>query len=220
MTMPQILAGLLQLLFDIAVPAAMCTMTLAGIALRQEGGVTFESGGRFQRWMLWSVLLLTLPQFLSWFAAHGIALPPQTGNALSPWLGNIEQAFTGFVSEVLVARLLPVFAAFLVLKAVLDSAQGASPLGSIVPALFLLSISGTVGLMRSWNSGTELASADMLVSLWNYLAGTILPETAGLAVVAAVINYARRRPFVPFVFSALAFLSVSALWKLVQAMVA
>ncbi len=220
MTMPQILAGLLQLLFDIAVPAAMCTMTLAGIALRQEGGVNFESGGRFQRWMLWSVLLLTLPQFLSWFAAHGIAVPPQTGNALGPWLANLEQAFTGFVSDVLVARLLPVFAAFLVLKAVLDSAQGASPLSSIVPALFLLSISGTIGLMRSWNSGTELASADMLVSLWNYLAGTILPETAGLAVVAAVISYARRQPFVPFVFSALAFLSVSALWKLVQAMVA
>jgi hypothetical protein len=93
-------------------------------------------------------------------------------------------------------------------------------LSSVVPAIFLLSISGSVGLMRSWNSGTEFASADMLVSLWNFLAGTILPETAGLAVVAAVINYARRRPFVPLVFSALAFLSVSALWRLVEAMTA
>jgi hypothetical protein len=182
--------------------------------------VNFECGGRFQRWMLWSVLLLTLPQLLSWFAAHGIAMPPQSGNALTPWLSSMELAFTGFVSDIVVARLLPVFAAFLVLKAVLDGAQGASPLSSIVPAIFLLSISGSIQLMRSWNSGTEFASADMLVSLWNYLAGTILPETAGLAVVAAVINYARKRPFVPLVFSALAFLSVSALWKLIVAMVA
>jgi hypothetical protein len=220
MTLPQILAGLLQLLFDIAVPAAMCTMTLAGLALRQESGINFEAGGRFQRWMLWSVVLLTLPQLLSWFAARGITIPAQAGNGLSPWLRNVETAFTSFVSEVLVARLLPVLSAFLVLKAVLDAAQGASPLASLVPAIFLLSISGTVELMRSWNSGTEFATADMLVAAWNYLAGTLLPETAGLAVVAAIVSYARRRPFAPFVFSALAFLSVSALWKLVQAMTA
>jgi hypothetical protein len=46
-----------------------------------------------------------------------------------------------------------------------------------------------------------------------------LPEVAGLAIVGAVVNYARKKPFIPLVFSALAFLSVSALWKLVQAMV-
>jgi hypothetical protein len=59
----------------------------------------------------------------------------------------------------------------------------------------------------------------MLVSIWNYLAGTIRPEVAGLAVVAGVLNYARQRPFLPLVFSALGFLSVTALWKLTQAMV-
>jgi len=54
-----------------AVPAAICTMVLAGIALRQEGGVNFQAGGRFQRWALWAVILLTIPQLLSWFAAQG-----------------------------------------------------------------------------------------------------------------------------------------------------
>ena len=110
-------------------------------------------------------------------------------------------------------------AAFCVLKATLDAAEGYSPLGSIVAAFFLLSASGTVQLLQSWNSGSEFATTDMLVSLWNYLAGIILPEAAGLAVVGAVINYSRKRPFMPMVFSALAFLSVTALWKLVQAMV-
>ena len=219
MTIPQLLADLMQLLFDMAVPGAMCTMALAGLALRQESGVNFEVGGRFQRWMLWSVILLTLPQFLSWFAAQGITMPPQGLGVSGTWLRGLETSLTGFMSEVVVSRLVPVLAAFFVLKAALDAAQGSSPLGSIVTAIFLLGISGTVRLMQSFNSGTEFATTDMLVSLWNYLSGTILPEAAGLAVVGAIINYSRKKPFMPLVFSSLAFLSVTALWKLVQAMV-
>ena len=217
--MPQILAEILQLLFDLAAPAAMCTMTLAGLALRQESGVNFEPGGRFQRWVLWSVLLLTLPQFLSWFAAQGIVLPAQAVAPPSGWLSGLENTVKSFVSGILLARLVPVFSAFLLIKSTLDAAQGTSPLNSLVPSLFLLTVGGSVELMRQWNSGTELATADMLVSLWNYLAGTLLPEAAALALVAAVIAYSRRRPFVPLIFSALAFLSVTGLWKLLQAMV-
>jgi hypothetical protein len=218
MTIPQFLVDLLRLLFDLALPAALCTMVFAGLALRQESGVNFEAGGRFQRWMLWSVVFLTLPQFLSWFAAQGITLPPQGAGVSGAWLGAMETSFTSFVSDVVVGKLVPILAAFLVLKAVLDSAQGHSPVGSVVAALFLLTITGTVRLMQGFNSGGEFATIDMLASLWNYLANTILPGVAGLAVAGAVINYARRRPFLPLVFSALAFLSISGLWKLVQSM--
>jgi hypothetical protein len=219
MTIPQFLTDLLQLLFDMAVPAAMCTMVLAGLALRQESGVNFEVGGQFQKWMLWSVILLTLPQFLSWFAAQGVTVPPQSAGISGPWLRGIETSFTAFISSVIVGKLVPILAAFFVLKAALDPAQGWNPLGSIVASIFMLSISGSVQLMQGFNSGTTVATVDMLASLWNFLAGTILPEAAGLAVVGAVINYARRKPFMPLVFSALAFLSVTGLWKLVQAMV-
>jgi hypothetical protein len=219
MTLPQIIVDLMKLLFDLAVPAAICTMVLAGIALRQEGGVNFQAGGRFQRWMLWSVIFLTLPQFLSWFAAQGISMPAQGGNISSPWVTSVEGSFTGFVSNVVVARLTPVLAAFCVLKAALDGAEGHNPLGSIIAAIFLLSVSGMVQLMKGWNSGSEFATTDMLTSAWNFLAGTILPEAAGLAVVGAIFNYARHRPFIPLVGSGLAFLSVSAIWKLVLAMV-
>jgi hypothetical protein len=219
MTIPQLLADLLQLLFDLAVPAAMCTMVLAGLALRRESGVNFEIGGRFQRWMLWSVILLTLPQFLSWFAAQGITMPPQSAGIAGAWLQGMETSFTSFVSDVVVGRLVPILAAFFVLKAALDAAQGANPLGSVISAIFLLGLSGTVRLMQGFNSGGEFATTDMLVSLWNYLAGTILPEAAGLAVVGAIINFSRKKPFMPLVFSALAFLSVTGLWELVQAMV-
>jgi len=218
MTLPEIIVDLLTLLFDLAVPAAVCTMVLAGIALRQEGGVNFQTGGRFQRWMLWSVILLTLPQFLSWFAAQGITMPAQGGGIGSAWVASLQTSFSGFVSNVVVAKLIPVLAAFCVLKAALDAAEGQSPLASIIAGLFLLSVSGTVQLMQSWNSGSEFATTDMLTSAWNFLAGTILPEAAGLAIVGAIFNYARHRPFMPLVGSGLAFLSVSAIWKLVQAM--
>jgi hypothetical protein len=219
MTIPQLLTDLLQLLFDMAVPAAMCTMALAGLALRQESGINFEVGGRFQRWVLWSVILLTLPQFLSWFAAQGITVPRQDAGISGPWLRGMETSVTGFISDVVVAKLVPVLAAFFLIKAALDAAQGWNPLGSIVAAIFLLTIPGSITLMQGFNSGGEFATTDMLASLWNYLANTILPEAAGLAVVGAVINYSRSKPFLPLVFSALAFLSITGVWKLVQAMV-
>jgi hypothetical protein len=218
MTLPQIIVDLLTLLFDMAVPAAICTMVLAGIALRQEGGVNFHMGGKFQRWMLWSVILLTLPQLLSWFAAQGITMPAQGGGIGSAWVASLQTSFSGFVSNVVVAKLIPILAAFCVMKAALDAAEGQSPLASIIAGLFLLSVSETVQLMQSWNSGSEFATTDMLTSTWNFLAGTILPEAAGLAIVGAIVNYARHRPFMPLVGSGLAFLSVSAIWQLVQAM--
>jgi hypothetical protein len=219
MSIPLFLVSMLQLLFDLAVPGAMCTMLMAGLALRQEGGMNFEMGGRFQRWMLWTVILLTLPQFLAWFAAQGINLPQQSGAVSSPWVASMETTAINFISQVVVARLVPVLAAFFVLKAALDGAQGHNPLASIVAAIFLLSVSGTVQMMQGFNDGGTLATADMLASLWNFLAGTILPEAAGLAVVGAIINYAQHRPFGRLVFTALAFLSVAGIWKLVQVMV-
>lgn len=218
MTLPQILVDIMKLLFDLAVPVAICTMVLAGMALRQEGGVSFQTGGRFQRWALWSVIMLTLPQFLSWFAAQGISVPSQGGNISSAWVNGVESSVTSFVTSVVVGRLVPILAAFSILKAALDAAEGQSPLGSIIAGIFLLGVSGTVQLMQGWNSGSEFATTDMLTSAWNFLAGTILPEAAGLAVVGAIFNYARHRPFMPLVASGLAFLSVSGIWKLVQAM--
>src|SRR6266568_758892 len=87
-----------------------------------EGGMNFQTGGKFQRWALWSVILLTLPQFLSWFAAQGISMPPQGGNISSQWVASVETSLTGLVSNVIVATLVPILAAFCVLKAALDDA--------------------------------------------------------------------------------------------------
>jgi len=71
---PQFLLDLLQLLLDLAVPAAFCTLAAAGVSLRHEGGVNFHVNGRTGKWVLWTIVLLTLPQLLSWIAAQGIRL--------------------------------------------------------------------------------------------------------------------------------------------------
>jgi hypothetical protein len=220
MITPPLLNDILQLLIGAAVPAAICALFLAGIALRQEGGLNFEAGGRFQRWILWSAIFLTLPGIFAWFASRGVNVPALNSGAItSPWLGSIAGTFEAFVSEIVVGRLVPILASFFVLKAALDAAHGHTPLGSAVAAIFLLSIPGTIQLFKSWNTGSVFATTDLLSTLWNYLAGTILPEAAGLAVVGAIINFVRHKPVGQMVAAALAFLSVSALWRLLQVMV-
>src|SRR5205823_13671332 len=124
-----------------------------------------------------------------WFAGQGVRMPAQAaGQVTSPWLVGMETSFKSFVTDVVVGKLVPVLAAWFVLKAVLDVAQGDNPLGSTITAMFLLGVTSLVQLMQGFNSGTPFATVDMLASLWNYVSGTILPEAAGLAVVGAVVN--------------------------------
>lgn len=220
MPVPQFLLDLLQLLLDLAVPAAFCTLTAAGVSLRHEGGTNFHVNGRTGKWVLWTVVLLTLPQLLSWIAAQGINVPSGSGSIGTSWIAGMESIFKNFVNQIVVAKLVPVLAAYFVLKATLDGAAGENPLASIITALFLMSLSATVQLMQGWNSGGQYATTDMLTSLWNYIVGQIMPAAAGLACVGAIINYVRHRPWTRMVFAAISFLSVSGLLTLFQAMAA
>jgi hypothetical protein len=220
MPVPQFLLDLLQVLLNLAVPAAFCTLAAAGVSLRHEGGTNFHVNGRVGKWVLWTVVFLTLPQLLSWITAQGITVPSGSGSVGTNWLASMQSVFTNFVNQIVVAKLVPVLAAYFVLKATLDGAAGENPLASIVAALFLMSLSGTMQLLQGWNSGGQYATTDMLTSLWNYIAGQIMPAAAGLACVGAVINVVRHRPWTRLVFAAISFLSVSGLLTLFQAMAA
>jgi hypothetical protein len=220
MPVPQFLLDLLQLLLDLAVPAAFCTLAAAGVNLRHEGGTNFHVNGRVGKWVLWTVVLLTIPQLLSWVAAQGITVPVGSGSVGTSWMASIETVFKNFVSQIVVAKLVPILAAYFVLKATLDGAAGENPLASIIAALFLMSLSATLQLMQGWNSGGQYASTDMLTSLWNYIVGQIMPAAAGLACVGAVLNVVRHRPWTRMVFAAISFLSVSGLLSLFRAMAA
>jgi len=220
MPVPQFLSDLLQLLLGLAVPAAFCTLAAAGMSLRHEGGTNFHVNGRVGKWVMWTVIFLTLPQLLSWIAAQGITVPSGSGSVGTSWLASMETVFTNFVNQIVVAKLVPVIAAYFVLKACLDGAAGENPLASIVSALFLMSLSATMQLFQGWNDGGQYATTDMLTSLWNYIVRQIMPAAAGLACVGAVINFVRHRPWTRMVFAAISFLSVSGLLTLFQAMAA
>jgi hypothetical protein len=105
-------------------------------------------------------------------------------------------------------------AAYRVLRAILDAASGEPFLPSVIAALFLLGAQATLTLLSNWNSGTQYATVDVLNSAWNYLAGTIMPIAAGLAIVGAVFNLIAQRPMMHLVAVTLALLSVSGIWYL------
>ena len=162
--------------------------------------------------------MLTLPQLLLWLSFFRLPVPASAGAIGTNWLAGIHDDVSTFVSSFIVARLTIVLAAYFVIRAVLDGAHGGHPLGSIVTAMFLLAIPATANLISRLQTSSRFAAVDVLDGLWNYLAGQIMPAAAGLAVVAAIINFVTHRPAMRLIAAALGFLTVSALWRLVQQM--
>jgi hypothetical protein len=125
---------------------------------------------------------------------------------------------TIFVNTLVIGRLVPVLAAWMVLRSVIDFSEGYTPLASILGAMFLLAIPATAALLQGWNDGTRFGTAAVLEGAWTYTASRIMPIAAGLAVIGAIINFAFGRPAIRLIGCAGAFLTVSALWKLVVSM--
>jgi hypothetical protein len=144
-----------------------------------------------------------------------VPISPGGGTA---FLNVLRVDLTNFVNQFLVGVFAPVMAAWMVLRAVIDVAEGRSPLYSVLGAMFLLSVASTLTLLQSWNSGTKFATTDVLAALWTYTASRILPVAAGLAIIGAVLNFAFGKPSLRLVCAAGGFLTVSALWRLVRAM--
>src|SRR5512146_35825 len=221
MATPQLLNDIITVLLMLAPSAALLSLVLAGISLRREGTMTFAIGGGFTKWMFWAVIFLTLTPLLSWFTSFGVAVSLPSGapgGIATGWLANFQADVSQFVMNFVVQRMVPTLAAFFVLRAILDAAAGQHPLPSILAAMFLLGVQTTYSLLQSYNTGTQYATADVLDSLWNHLAGTIMPIAAVLALVGAIWNFATRRPFLRLVAVALALLCVSGIWKLVTSM--
>jgi hypothetical protein len=218
MPTPQVLNDIIRLLLQLMPAMALICLVLAGIALRTEGGSTFLIGGSFTRWALWAIVMLSLPQLLLWFNFFGLPVPAVGGAIGTPWLGGIQTDVSSFVNDFLIARVTVVLAAFFVLRALLDGVHGGNPLPSILTAMFLLAIPTTANLLTALETGTRFSVADVLDGVWTYLAGRIMPVAAGLAVIAAIFNFMTHRPAMRCVAAAIGFLTVSALWRLVQRM--
>jgi len=219
MSTPQLLTDIANVMFLLAPSASLLCLVLAGISLRREtGGISFVIGGGFTKWMFWAVVFLTLPGLLTWFSNFGVTVPSLGGSISSSWLASFESDVSSFVENFVISRMVPVLAAFMVLRAILDTAEGGHPVPSILAALFLLGVQATYTLMTGFNTGTQYSTADVLGSLWTYLASVIMPIAAGLGIFGAIINFATGKPAMRLVALSLAFLCVSGLWYLVQAM--
>jgi hypothetical protein len=218
MAVPQLLNDIIQVLLLLAPAAGLVALVLAGISLTREGGTTFLVGGSFTKWMFWAAVFVTLTPLLGWFTSFGVAAPVPSGGIGTSWLGSFQSDVSNFVTNFIIGRLVTTLAAYFVLRAILETASGGHPLPSVIAAMFLLGTQATYSLIQSYNTGTQYATVDVLDSVWNYVAGTLMPIAAGLAVVGAIINFATRRPAMRLVAVALAMLCVSGIWKLVLSM--
>ena len=219
MAVPQFILDGIRLLLALAAPASLVALVLAGIALRREGTTSFSiGGGGFSKWMFWAIVMITLPQIFGWFAFWGIGAPLPGGGIGNGWMSAFSNDATNFVNNFVIARLVPVLAAWMVLRAVIDFSEGYTPLASVLGAMFLLAIPATAALLQAWNDGTRFGTAAVLEGAWTYTASRIMPIAAGLAVIGAVVNFAFGRPAIRLIGCACAFLTVSAAWRLVVSM--
>jgi hypothetical protein len=207
MATPQLLSDFIRTMMLLAPSAAVLCLILGGISLRREGGPAAVVGGNFAKWMFWAIVFITLPGLISWFPSFGVPATLPSGGIGTGWMANLQSDLTNFMNNFVVTRLATSLAAFFVLRAILDTVEGGHPLPSILAAMFLLAVQTTLNLIKSYNSGGQFATANVLDSLWNYMAGTICPIAAGLAIVGAIWNFVTRRPLMPMVGATLGLLT-------------
>ncbi len=219
---PLILDGI-RLLLALAAPASLVALTLAAIALRREGTTTFSvGGGGFSKWMFWAIVMITLPQVFGWFAFWGVGSPLPGGGIGNGWMAAFANDAVIFVNTFVIGRLVT-FRCGDTVRCPQGTAnhvpgRGYTPLASILGAMFLLAIPATAALLKGWNDGTRFGTASVIEGAWTYTASRIMPIAAGLAVIGAIINFAFGRPAIRLIGCAGAFLTVSALWRLVVSM--
>ena len=155
MAPPQLITDFMRLMLLLAPSAAVICMVLAGLGLRQGSVPDALVGGNFAKWMFWAIVFLTLPQLISWFPSFGVPASLPGGGIGTGWMANLQSGLANFVQNFVLTRLATSFAAFFVLRAILDTVQGGHPLPSILGAMFLLAIQTTLNLMNGYNSGAS-----------------------------------------------------------------
>lgn len=218
-----LLSGVEYLLTTANVPLALFCFIMAGFQLRGEGGINFDANGSFFRWMAWGAVLLTLPDIAIWLTGEGvgklggISFPAGAGTVYTL---PLSRALTDFVYNIVLARLVPVMAGALVIKALADSAEGHTPLPSIFSAIFLLGISGFWATAQGWvASGSAYGTTDFLSSLLAWAMTTVCPILGVICIYGAIIEYVKGGRWIQFGVTGVAFLAVGGIWTLVQSWV-
>lgn len=219
MQAPLVFRAILGLLITLAVPASLGAFVMAGMRLRNEGGVNYQASGGFLKWLFWGAFLLTIPGVSTWLRAEKVPGAAQLvmGAQASVYTDGMNKLANDFVNDILVDHFVPIAAASLVFKAILDQSQGTSPLGSLVAAMFLLGIQGIYKVATgTWMGSGAYSTTDMLMNAFNYAANTISPILGGLSISAGILAFAQNRPWKSYAVSGLSFLSVTGIWALVK----
>src|SRR5207302_431754 len=187
----QLVLDAIRFLLALAAPASLVALVLAGIALRREGTTSFSvGGGGFSKWMFWAIVMITLPQVFGWFAFWGVGAALPGGGIGNGWMSGFANDAVIFVNTLVIGRLVPVLAAWMVLRSVIDFSEGYTPLASILGAMFLLAIPATAALLQGWNDGTRFGTAAVLEGAWTYTASRIMPIAAALVFALGVLRFA------------------------------
>ncbi len=219
MQAPLVFRAILGFLITLAVPASLAAFVMAGMALRNEGGVNYQASGGFLKWIFWGTLLLTIPGVSTWLVGESVPGASQLIMAAQPaaYTNGMSKLANDFVDDILVDHFVPVAAAALVFKAILDQAQGTSPLGSLVAAMFLLGVQGIYKVATgTWMGTGAYSTTDMLMNAFNYAANTISPIVGGLSISAGILAFAQNRPWKSYAVSGVSFLCVTGIWALLK----
>jgi hypothetical protein len=217
--MPSFLGGLYSLLMSAALYVALACFVVAAVRLRSEGGINFEIGGPVTKWIFWGLVFLALPSIPLFLGSAGVPVQaPSAGVVSQPYLTGIQAAVRTFTVGYLIGHFVPVIAGALVLKALLDSAEGHSPFPSLVSALFVLSIQGFWTMAQSWGSASDpYGIADGMLILVKWFGSNVCPMISALCIIGAVINFVRGKPWGQLALTSLGCLCFSGIWLLVQA---
>ena len=129
--LPDFVSEISGMLVTLLPVAALGSIVLAGLRLRGEGGTNYYAGGSFFKWLFWGALLLTLPAIFSatipgLFSGGPAPVPPSgTGTGTFGSVAtSLTTGITSFVNNILVGRIVPLMAASLCFKSILDSSVG------------------------------------------------------------------------------------------------
>ena len=211
------LNGLAGVLLSIAPFVGLCCLVAAGLALRGEGGINFEIGGNFSRLLLWALIFIALPT-VPVFMSNVLGVPGITNSftSSSTVFGGMTNAVSTFVNSYLLRLVVPSLAGFLIVKAVLDSGQGESPLPSLVSAVFLLSVQGIYSMAKAWVGNDGYSIATGLANALSYLSSTLCPVGASFCFIGAVVQFIKGGAWGQLVLTGLAMLCCTGIIALVK----
>jgi hypothetical protein len=214
---PNLFQAIYTVLIACASPLALFCFITAGFQLRNEGGVNYSSNGSFFKWILWGAIFLTIIPIFAWLNSEGFVAAGTSIGSYSPsYTAPIQHAVTDFVTNFLLAKIVPVIAGALVLKSLLDAGEGHSPFPSIISALFLLGVDGFYVQAQGWNDGSVYATASVLKGMLNWALNSVAPVLGAMSIYGAILQFVRRQNWVTYVFVGAALLVAPALWSLVQ----